>query len=134
MIYIGNFLFVTNQQSSNEADRRHGEFNLVVDAGDEPTAITKFKERIAAFRTSSSFFEGECSVYFTKMLQFGEFPKDHAKMINYKSFAGDPIMPFIECTLPSAESNACTILEWDRNTPELDGKKNKVFVEFKIDS
>ncbi len=32
MIYIGNMLYLSNQQSASEKERRHGEFNLIVEA------------------------------------------------------------------------------------------------------
>ena len=50
MIYIGKFLHATNQQRTKEENRRHGEFNLIIEADDEQTAVDKFKERIKDFR------------------------------------------------------------------------------------
>jgi hypothetical protein len=52
-------------------------------------------------------------------------------MLSYSSYAGDPSMPFIGCTLPSAMSDECRIYEWSENEPQIDGLKGKPFVEFK---
>ena len=60
MIYIGKFLHATNQQNSKETDRRHGEFNLIIEGEDQDSAIDKFKKRINEFRETSDLFEGEC--------------------------------------------------------------------------
>ena len=32
MIYLGNFLYISNQEDPREEERRHGEFNLIVQA------------------------------------------------------------------------------------------------------
>jgi hypothetical protein len=32
MFYIGKFLHMTNQQETEESERRHGEFNLIIQA------------------------------------------------------------------------------------------------------
>jgi hypothetical protein len=51
-------------------------------------------------------------------------------MINYKSVAGDPVMPFIGCTVPSHETDACRIFDWKNNTPEIDGQNEQLFLKF----
>ena len=58
MVYIGNFHYLTNQQEKAEEDRRHGEFNLLIEAKEKKTAIQMFKNRIYELRESSDFFEG----------------------------------------------------------------------------
>ena len=92
MIYIGKFLHATNQQKTKEEDRRHGEFNLIIEAENETAALEKFKERIVEFKETSDLFEGDCFIYMVHFLELEEFPKDRARMLYYKSIAGDPAM------------------------------------------
>jgi len=68
MVYVGHFFHLTNQQEISESDRRHGEFNLIVEADDARTAVHMFKERILALRQSKDFFEGDCSIFFVQLL------------------------------------------------------------------
>ena len=131
MIYIGKFLHATDQQYTQERDRRHGEFNLIIAAEDQDTAIDKFKERIAQFRESSDLFQGDCFIYMIHFLELKEFPKDKARMLYYKSIAGDPVMPYISCSAPSGEAEGCRILNWMENRPEIDGQDTNVFIQFK---
>ena len=112
MIYIGKFLHATDQQNTVETDRRHGEFNLIIEAEDENSAIDKFKERIEGFRGSSDLFQGDCFIYMVHFLELKEFSKDKARMLYYKSIAGDPVMPYISCSAPSGEAECCKILNW----------------------
>ena len=130
MIYIGKFLHATNQQKTKEEDRRHGEFNLIIEAEDQNSAIEKFKARINEFRESSDLFEGDCFIYMVHFLELEEFPQDRARMLYYKSIAGDPIMPYISCSAPSGEADGCKILNWMENRPELDGENTNVFIHF----
>ena len=130
MIYIGKFLHATSQQKTKEADRRHGEFNLFIEAEDENSAVDKFKERINEFRESSDLFEGDCFIYLVHMLELEEFPRDRARMLYYKSIAGDPIMPYISCSAPSGNTEGCKILSWMENRPELDGEDTNIFIQF----
>jgi hypothetical protein len=131
MIYIGKFLHATVQQYTQERDRRHGEFNLIIEAEDQDSAIDKFKERIAQFRESSDLFQGDCFIYMVHFLELKEFPKDKARMLYYKSIAGDPVMPYISCSAPSGEAEGCRILNWMENRPEIDGQDTNVFIHFK---
>lgn len=131
MIYIGNFLHLTDQEKKTESERRHGEFNLIVKAEQTEKAIHLFKERIVELRESSDFFEGDCSVFFNQLLGIEEFSKTKATMLNYKSIAGDPVMPFIGCSLPNSEGDACSIYEWKDVTLEIDSEKSDLFIEFK---
>ncbi len=131
MIYIGKFLHATNQQETEESERRHGEFNLIIEAENQDAAVEKFKERISGFRDSSDLFQGDCSIYMVHLLELSEFPKDNARMLYYKSIAGDPIMPYISCSAPSGESEGCRILNWMERTPELDGQDANLFIHFK---
>ena len=62
MIYIGKFLHATDQQNTTETDRRHGEFNLIIEAESEDSAIEKFKERITEFRPTSELFQADCFI------------------------------------------------------------------------
>ena len=131
MLYIGKFLHMTNQQSTDESERRHGEFNLIVQAPNSEAAVEIFKERIIDSRENSDLFEGECSIYFVHLLEMEEFPSERAKMLYYKSIAGDPIMPYISCSAPNGETDGCRILNWMKNRPEIDGADANLFLEFK---
>lgn len=131
MLYIGHFFHLTNQEEETETERRHGEFNLIVDAEDYETAVNMFRERILALKKSRDFFGGDCSVFFTQLLEFDGFPKDYAMMMNYRSSAGDPVMPFIGCTVPNDQTDACRIYAWEDSKPEIDGRRERVFLQFK---
>jgi len=131
MIYIGKFLHATNQQQEEESKRRHGEFNLIIEAESQNAAVDKFKERIVGFRDTSDLFEGDCSIYMVHFLELNEFPRDRARMLYYKSIAGDPIMPYISCSVPSSETEGCKILNWMERRPELDGQDANLFIQFK---
>jgi hypothetical protein len=131
MIYIGKFLHATSQQKKDESERRHGEFNLIIEADDQESAVNKFKERIIEFRETSDLFEGECSVYLVHLLELKEFPIDRARMLYYKSIAGDPNMPYISCSTPSGDTDGCRILNWMERKPELDGQDADLFLRFK---
>jgi hypothetical protein len=131
MIYIGNFLHTTNQEQRQEMDRRHGEFTLIVESTDAETALHLFREKLLAYQRVRDFFQGECSIFLTQFYELKTFPKKEALMLSYSSYAGDPAMPFIGCTLPSAMSDECRIYEWNENEPHIDGLKGKPFVEFK---
>jgi hypothetical protein len=131
MVYVGHFFHLTDQQETLEADRRHGEFNLIVEADHVETAVSMFKERIISLRQSRDFFQGDCSIFFVQLVEFEGFPEQRAMMLNYKSVAGDPIMPFIGCSLPSEETDWCSIYEWKDDKPEIDGEAKGVFLSFK---
>ena len=130
MLYFGHFFHLTNQEEETEAGRRHGEFNLIVDAENYETAVDMFRERILALRQSRDFFGGDCSIFFTQLLEFDQFPKDYAMIMNYRSYAGDPVMPFIDCTVPNDQTDACRIYAWEEGKPEIDGKRERVFLQF----
>lgn len=132
MIYIGNFLHTTNQQEESEADRRHGEFILLVDAESRKAAFRLFRERIIHFRNTSDLFEGECRIFLSRLLEFDDIPKELAILANYKSMAGDPLMPYIGCSYPSEETDGCRIIDWNDNTPEIDGREGQLFVKFDV--
>jgi hypothetical protein len=125
---------IMNQQETSPNNKRYGEFSLIVEAENDQAAIDLFRERIVKFRQTSDFFEGDCSVFFTELLEFEKFPEQEAVMINYKSYAGDPILPFIGCTVPSEGAHGCRIYEWGNNGPEIDGKNERLFLEFKAGS
>ena len=133
MIYIGKFLHATNQQKTKEEDRRHGEFNLIIEAENENSAIDRFRERINEFRGNSDLFEGDCFIYMVHLLELEEFPQDRARMLYYKSIAGDPVMPYISCSAPSGEADGCKILNWMENGPSLDGEDTRLFFRFKAE-
>ena len=130
MIYIGKFLHATNQQKTKETDRRHGEFNLFIEAEDQNTAIDKFKKRINEFRETRDLFEGDCFIYMVHLLELKAFPKKNARMLYYKSIAGDPAMPYISCSAPSGKADGCKILNWMENGPSLDGQDTNLFFHF----
>ena len=131
MLYIGKFLHMTNQQEADESERRHGEFNLIVEAENDQAAIERFKERILDSRENSELFEGDSLIYFVHLLELEEFPTDRARLLYYKSIAGDPVMPYISCSTPNGETDGCRILNWMQNRPEIDGEDANLFMEFK---
>ena len=131
MLYIGKFLHMTNQQETEESQRRHGEFNLIVQAENRQAAVESFKRRIVDSRENSDLFGGECSIYFIHLIEMEEFPTKRARMLYYKSIAGDPIMPYISCSAPNGETDGCRILDWMKNKPEIDGTDANLFLEFK---
>jgi hypothetical protein len=131
MLYIGKFLHMTNQQQAEESERRHGEFNLIVQAENGQAAVERFKERIIDSRESSDLFEGDSSIYIVHLLELVEFPSNRARLLYYKSIAGDPIMPYISCSTPNGETDGCRILNWMKNRPEIDGEDASLFIEFK---
>ena len=51
-------------------------------------------------------------------------------MMSYQSYAGDPILPFIGCSIPSGETDSCKIYNWENNKLEIDGYSGKLFLEF----
>ena len=130
MIYIGEFLHLTNQEDNDEQNRRHGSFNMIVEADAVDKAIFLFREQLEEYRESKDFFEGACRIYLIQLLEFEEFPKSNPLMFNFTSIAGDPIMPFIGCSLPTEKSDACKIFEWEESGPEVDGDQRKLFLEF----
>ena len=122
---------MTNQQETEESQRRNGEFNLIVQAENSQAAVERFKSRILESRENSDLFEGDCSIYFVHLLELEEFPTKRARMLYYKSIAGDPIMPYISCTAPTGDTDGCRILNWMKNKPEIDGVDANLFLEFK---
>ena len=122
---------MTNQQEAEESQRRHGEFNLIIEAENSQAAVERFKERIIESRENSDLFDGECSIYLVHLLEMEEFPSKRARMLYYISIAGDPIMPYISCTAPTGEADGCRILNWMKNRPEIDGVDANLFLEFK---
>ncbi|MGD8368249.1 MAG: hypothetical protein PVG78_11430 [Desulfobacterales bacterium] len=130
MIYIGNFLYVSNQQETAEEERRHGDFTLLVEADSAQEAVDQFRERITEYRKDRTFFEGACSIFFVKLIEFDKFPRNRSLLLNFKSYAGDPILPFIECAIPSDSSDGCKISDWSENVPEIDGKAETAFLSF----
>ena len=131
MIYIGNFIYLSNQEIEAESDRRHGEFNLIVEADDFQNAVTMFKERIMELKETTGFFEGRSSIFFNQLLEFDRFSRHRAVLLNVKSVAGDPIMPFIGCTLPSEMTDDCRIFQWEEESPKIDGVKEAPFLVFR---
>lgn len=134
MYFIGNFIYATNQEETMEADRRHGEFSLIINAEDPSLALRKFRDRIVRYREMSDLFKGDCSIYLIQLFEFDMFPIDEAMMLNYKSTAGDPMMPFIRCSLPNDLADSCRIFDWRNNIPEIDGQSENIFLQFEADS
>jgi hypothetical protein len=132
MLFIGNFYYVSNQEEALDANRRHGEFNLMIEADSAEVALDTFRSRILALRELRDFFTGDCSIFFAQLLEFEELPRTEAMISNYKSYAGDPVMPFIGCIIPSDQADACRIHSWEKSTPEIEGQNQKVFLEFKV--
>lgn len=134
MIFMGHFIHTTNQEEIEEANRRHGEFNMIVEAPGVEPALRMFRDRIVDYRNNSDFFEGDCMVFLVQLFEFDRFPNQAAMMLNYKSVAGDPLMPFIGCSVPSSDTDACRVFDWSNNNPEVDGEKEKLFIRFDADS
>ena len=132
MVYIGNFLFANNQQAVSELDRRHGDFVLIVEADDNQSAVLRFKERIEKLRETNEFFEGSCTIYINQLMEFHDFPRSEAMLLSIRSVAGDPVMPFIGCTIPNDATDNCRIVNWADNTPEVDGQNETVFLKFDV--
>ncbi len=131
MVYIANFLHRTHQESDTEAERRYGEFSMVVESDTKERAIQLFRDKISELRRNSDFFEGHCTIYFNQLLEFENFPSAEAALLGFKSVAGDPVMPFIGCSVPTAESDNCKIYNWGQDGPAADGTGNRLFIEFK---
>ncbi len=130
MYFIGNFQHVSHQLAEDENERRHGSFSMMVSADSTNEAMESFRRKLLAYRKSTTFFEGRSTIYITQLLEFEKFPQDEALMINFKSFAGDPVMPHIACSVPTEENNACKIHEWEGDHPITEGRKDTVFVQF----
>ncbi|MFZ1982855.1 MAG: hypothetical protein WAU91_00480 [Desulfatitalea sp.] len=130
MYFIGNFQYLTDQQSGKEKEHRHGLFSMMVQAESADKALDKFRLRLATFRQSSSFFEGHSTIFISQLLEFDQVPEHEAVMLNFRSYAGDPILPFISCVVPTEQSNACTIHEWKSNHPMTEGREDRLFIEF----
>jgi len=130
MYFIGNFQHVSDQQSDNENDRRHGSFSMMVRADAMNDALDKFRQKLNDYKKSTTFFDGKCTIYLTQLIEFEKFPQDEAIMLNFKSFAGDPMMPFIACVVPTEQSNSCSIHEWDQGHPVTEGQMDTVFAQF----
>ena len=97
-------------------------------------ALKKFRDKIVNYRATADFFQGDCSIYLIQLFEFDMFPVEEAMMLNYKSTAGDPLMPFIRCSLPSDMTESCRLFDWENNAPEIDGEKEKLFVAFEAGS
>ena len=134
MFFIGNFVHATNQEETLETERRHGEFSLIIDAPDPYIALRKFRDRLVKYRKASDLFQGECLIYLIQLFEFDIFPIEDAMMLNYKSTAGDPMMPFIRCSLPNDLTDSCRLFDWKNNTPEIDGQTEKLFLRFEAGS
>lgn len=131
MYFFANFTHLTDQQQSNESDRRHGSFAMLVEADTADSALDMFRERLTRLKKTTSFFSGQCTIYINQLLEFAEFPKKEAVLINLKSFAGDPVMPHIACVVPTEDSNACHIMTWEDNQPQREGQVDRLFIQFK---
>ena len=134
MYFIGNFVHSTNQEETEESERRHGEFSLIMDAANPSIALKKFKERVIKYRKSSDLFQGNCSVFLIQLFEFDRFPTQEALMLNFKSTAGDPMMPFVRCSVPNDVSDTCRLFDWKNNAPEIDGQMEKLFLKFEAGS
>ena len=134
MYFIGNFIYATNQEALRETERRHGEFSLIIDAENSYIGLRKFRDRIIKYRETSDFFQGDCSIYLIQLFEFEGFPINEAMILNYKSIVGNPILPFIRCSLPNDLTDSCRIFDWKNNIPEIDGQKEKLFLQFQAGS
>jgi hypothetical protein len=132
MYFIGNFQYVSNQQSADESDRRHGGFSMMVEADDAEMSLGKFREKLIAFRDTTAIFEGNCTIYVAQLLEFDTFPSEEAVIVNLNSYAGDPVMPYISCVFPDEQNNSCTIHEWSKNHPTTEGLKDRIMIQFNV--
>ncbi len=130
MYFVANFQHISDQQATDETERRHGSFSMMVESDSMDDALDKFRQRLVSFNESTTFFEGNCTIYITQLLELNSFPKNEAFIVNFKSFAGDPVMPFIACVVPTEQSNACSIHEWQKNRPITEGHEDSVFIKF----
>ena len=130
MHFIGNFQYLTNQENQNETDRRHGGFSMMVQADSTAGALEKFRRRLLVFRETSNLFEGHCTIFVTQLLEFDHVPEEEAILLNFKSFMGDPLLPHIACVVPTEQSDACTIHEWQNNQPLTEWQEDSLFLEF----
>jgi hypothetical protein len=130
MYFIGNFHHLTDQQANDETQRRHGTFSMMVSANAIDDALDNFRLRLINFKKTSDFFGGRCTIYLSQMLEFDQIPQKEAVLLNFKSFAGDPGMPYIACVVPTEQSNACKIHEWQANQPLTEGRQDSVFIQF----
>ena len=103
---------------------------MMIESDTMESALDAFRERLNRFRNATDFFNGKCALFITQLLEFDQFPSSEAVIVNIKSFAGDPIMPSISCIVPTEQSNACSIREWDNNHPTTEGHKDGIFLEF----
>lgn len=131
MLYIGNFYYFSNQQAQDEETRRHGEFNLIVEADAVNNAVESFMNQILSVRKSGEMLEGDCNIYFSNLIEMDRFPKTNAAMLNFKSVVGDPLIPYIGCTVPTEGADDCKIVSWEDNRPEIEGKGETLFLRFK---
>lgn len=131
MIFIGNFLSLTNQEKIAENERRHGDFNLMIEASDATEAIRSFRDTILNFQTQSDFFEGHCKLFLVQLLEFDQMPAQQAMMVSYKSTVGDPAMPYIGCLFPNSDTDGCRIYDWKDNQPRIDGHPEGFFMELR---
>jgi len=50
MLYIGSFYYLSNQEEELDPNRRHHEFNLMIEADNTELAVNSFKSRIVALQ------------------------------------------------------------------------------------
>ncbi|RTZ97462.1 MAG: hypothetical protein DSY90_07565 [Deltaproteobacteria bacterium] len=131
MIYIGNFLVLTDQEKIAENDRRNGEFSLIVDAGNTSAALRSFKACILEYRLKKEFFQGDCQFFLIQLLELDRLPTSRAMMLTYKSTVGDPVLPYIGCLVPGEDTDGCRIFDWQDKRPQIDGQAEHLFMEFK---
>ena len=130
MYYIGNFQHLTDQEQEKVEERRHGDFTMMVAARSAQEALEKFRRQLMAFRTSSAFFTGQSRIYISQILEFKKVPDQEAVLLNLKSYAGDPLLPFISCIVPTDQSDACSIHDWRQKTPSTEGQPDGLLIEF----
>ena len=130
MYFIGHFQYVSDQQAPKENDRRHGSFSMMIETDTTDAALEAFRQRLTRFKALTHLFNGRSTIFITQLLEFDKFPDSEAVIVNINSFAGDPILPSIACVVPTEQSNACRIREWDSNHPTTEGRKDSIFLQF----
>jgi hypothetical protein len=130
MYFIANFQHLTDQEQTEERNRRNGAFSMMVQAESSQIALEKFRQRLISFRNTSMLFDGHCKIYISQLIEFDKFPADEAVLLNFTSVVGDPVLPHIACVVPTEQSNACNIHEWNNNHPFTEGQMDSLFLSF----
>ena len=56
---------------------------------------------------------------------------NNAMLLTYKSTIGDPTLPYISCLVPGEDTDSCRIFDWKEKRPQIDGRAENLFLEFR---